>query len=205
MKISVFVFMSLIFVGCNQEFRSPLCTNYLKDIPEDFLGTYKVNIQQFGSSDFKTSGGQEAYMYLTKLSVFTSSLPQVGSTDIEQTKFCEYGSDILVENRSSAGLYSYSMISNNGDGLYISPLVLKSNTSLKLVSIPKVKVWENGEWISGLVINLGDDRVVDNSGVAPHDVLTDMTSSSIGLFYEKVKVKTISKSIKWKMIKNIND
>lgn len=204
MKISIIIFMTFIFVGCNQEFRSSLCTNYLKDIPEKFLGTYKINIQQFGSSDFKTSGGREAYMYLTKLSVFTSSLPQVGTTDIEQTRFCEYGNDILVENTSSAGLFSYSMISNNGDGLYISPLVLKANTNLKLISIPKVKVWENGEWNSGMVINLGDNRVVDNLTVSPHDVLKHMTSSSIGIFYEKVKIEAVSESISWRMIKTMN-
>ena len=177
-----------------------LCSNYLENIPESFVGTYKVNIQQFGNSDFQSSGGQEAYMYLTKFAVLTSSLPQVASTDISETNFCEYGSDILIENMNSAGFYTYSLIKNNNDGLYITPIVLKPSTNLSFVAIPDVKVWENNAWGSGLTIDLDSNKVVDNAQLAPGDIFPYLAISSFSVFYERVKAKSIL-NVSWKLIK----
>lgn len=200
MRISVLCSLIFLFAGCNQEFRTSLCSSYLENIPESFVGTYKINIQQFGSSDFQSSGGQEAYMYLTKLAVLTSTLPQISSTDISKTNFCEYGNDILIENVNSAGFYTYSLIKNTNDGLYITPLVLKPSTNLRLVSIPNVKVWENGAWASGMTINFDSNKLVDNAQVAPGDIFPYLTTSSFSIFYERVKVKSLS-NISWKLIK----
>ena len=200
MRIAALCLLICLCVGCNQKFRSSLCSSYLENIPESFVGTYKVNIQQFGNSDFQSSGGQEAYMYLTKLAVLTSSLPQVASTDISETNFCEYGSDILIENINSAGFYTYSLIKNNNDGLYITPLVLKPSTNLSLVAIPDVKVWENGAWASGMTINLDSKKVVDNAQLTPGDIFPYLATSSFSIFYERVKAKSIS-NISWELVK----
>jgi hypothetical protein len=160
-------------------------------------------MQQMSQSDFKNSGGQEAYLYLTKLAVLTSKLPTEEDSDIDQTNFCKRGDDILLENINSAGLYSYSLIRNNSNGLYLSPLVLQSNTNFNMINIPEVKVWKNGTWSSNGIVNLTNNSVVDNSRLDPSDVLPYLTTSSFSIFYERVKIKSSKKNVKWKVIKKI--
>ncbi len=203
MKFLILLTISFLCLSCNQEFRSSLCSQYLKNIPESFVGTYKVNISFTGSTDFETTGSIETYVYLTRLAAFSNS-PTLGASKGVQTNFCEYGNDILIENRTSEGFYSYSLVKNSDEGLYISPLVLKGKTTLSLIPIPDVKTWEDNEWVDGTVFNIFSNKVVDNTSLSPSDVTPFLTTSSVNLFYERVNTKKYS-HLPWKVLKKFNN
>jgi hypothetical protein len=72
-----------------------------------------------------------------------------------------------------------------------------------MINIPEVKVWKNGTWSSNGIVNLTNNSVVDNSRLDPSDVLPYLTTSSFSIFYERVKIKSSKKNVKWKVIKKI--
>ncbi|MDA8791611.1 hypothetical protein N9N67_00115 [Bacteriovoracaceae bacterium] len=200
MKILLITLIIILNVSCEQKFRNSLCPSYLKNIPEKFIGTYKINIQDIGDSDFKRTGGDETFIHITKLTVLSSHIPQNVSVTEMKMNFCEINGYLIQESVDAAGFYSYSMIKNHPDGLYFTPLVLKGNTDLHFRHVPDVKFWEDGEWSSGSVIVLGNKQIVDNQKINSKEVFSNLISSSMIVFYQRVKPSLLNEKISWKSI-----
>lgn len=197
-----FLVLCLFFISCNQKFRTSLCQSYLTNIPESYVGTYRVNFQQIGDTDFVARGGNEVFVNLTKLSVLTSSMPST-QVNVGETNFCEIDNRLAIENVDFDGTYTYSMVTNAPEGLYIAPVVLKSKTNLSFVVVPEAKDWEGDRWIGGFSLNIlgSSNRIVNNKNVPINQVIPFLDNSSTVIFYERVT--NLDHNRNWRVLKKL--
>lgn len=185
MKVFIFIILTLL-VSCSQRFREPLCKTKLDKIPEQYLGSYRINIQQFVDNSFKVTGPKNIFLHITDKNVFSTPLPNA-NVNTNVANFCEHNDQLYLEGVEES-FYSYSLIKRTSSGILITPLILNDSSGLAFKYVPTPQSWVDGEWDDPSVSFLSNKMIIDNKNISPDRIFPHLIQSSLVFFMKKVTI-----------------